>query len=181
MVFCRRSSFNILHFCAALLAAALTATCSDDPTTKPRIVDLTTKPQAADDIGSEDTADSPEPEDIPESPELVDPTLVDEPQFELRGKGKLAAHKIQKTMNTKGKDTAFCFSSARRTQPNLRGTLTMVIKVNKTGKVGYARVKSSTLDSPELENCMADRIKKWRFAKPKGGSVYITKPFLFGD
>ena len=39
---------------------------------------------------------------------------------------------------------------------------------------------STTTNTPELEKCIAGRVRTWVFPKPKGGGVVVvTYPFMF--
>jgi len=47
------------------------------------------------------------------------------------------------------------------------------------GKVLSARVKSSSLENPELEACILERFKTWSFPKPRSGIARVTYPLRF--
>ena len=71
-----------------------------------------------------------------------------------------------------------CHQRARLDVPNMRGTVTLRIKVGPTGAVREVAVKSTTLDHPGVEACMMDAVRGWTFPRPTGG-VAGTVDFPF--
>lgn len=73
-----------------------------------------------------------------------------------------------------------CYQDERKKRPKSQGKVVMAWTIGTDGRVIAARVKSSTIKSPELETCMVERIKTWEFPKPPGGSTAeISYPFVF--
>jgi len=52
--------------------------------------------------------------------------------------------------------------------------------IDAQGMVGDVRVEDSTLKEPAVERCIIAEIKRWVFAKPRGGEVVVQTPFSFG-
>jgi hypothetical protein len=48
-----------------------------------------------------------------------------------------------------------------------------------TGEVVMSLVLKSTLDDREVEQCIAQAVRRWLFPKPKGGGILMaTVPFV---
>jgi TonB family protein len=71
-----------------------------------------------------------------------------------------------------------CYNQGLRRDATLRGTVTVSFDVLADGKVGRARVESTTLPDPGVGSCMAAAVGRWVFPKPTGGKkVKVTYPF----
>jgi hypothetical protein len=47
--------------------------------------------------------------------------------------------------------------------------------------VTSARTKSSTMKSAEVESCILNALKNWKFPPAKGAGVVISYPFMFNS
>ena len=72
-----------------------------------------------------------------------------------------------------------CYERALMTNPTMSGRIAFDWTVATNGRVKNVRVRSSTLENPKVANCIAKKIKRWKFPRPKGGEATITFPFLF--
>lgn len=74
----------------------------------------------------------------------------------------------------------YCYERALSSTPGLAGRVSLEWTISKTGHVTVARVENSTLHNSEVEACLVQRVKTWRFAMPHAGGVVVVKyPFLF--
>lgn len=73
-----------------------------------------------------------------------------------------------------------CYNDAQKNNPDLHGSLTLKWDINETGKVVKVETVNSTFNSPELETCMIEHLKKIRFGPaPAGQIVHASHPFLY--
>jgi TonB family protein len=74
----------------------------------------------------------------------------------------------------------FCYESLLNRYPKLGGKVAIRFTISATGSVVSSSVAQSTAGNPELEQCVAGRVRTWQFPQPKGGGVVVvTYPFLF--
>lgn len=74
----------------------------------------------------------------------------------------------------------FCFEKELAAAPGLRGTVTIKWVINGEGKVTASQVAETELKNPNVEQCLATKIRTWVFPRPKGGGIVIAKyPFIF--
>jgi hypothetical protein len=74
----------------------------------------------------------------------------------------------------------YCYQRELTKNPDLAGKVSVKFVISKTGSVARADVKSSSLESPAVESCLANRFVHFTFPEPKGGGIVIvTYPFLF--
>ena len=56
----------------------------------------------------------------------------------------------------------------------------MAWTIDGTGDVSEANVNETTMGNANVENCMATKIRRWKFPEPKGGGqVFVTYPWVF--
>lgn len=68
----------------------------------------------------------------------------------------------------------YLYNNALRKDPSLKGTVTVKMVISTTGKAREVVIVSSTLNSPELEEAIANRIYMWRFPGFKWGESFTT-------
>jgi hypothetical protein len=77
-------------------------------------------------------------------------------------------------------EVRYCHEAAMLANPKMEGKLVANFSINAKGIVSASSVDSSTLGDAQLVNCVIDRLKTWRFPKPRGGvTVTVAYPFLF--
>jgi len=77
----------------------------------------------------------------------------------------------------------YAYNSRLRDKPGLNGKITVKFAIDESGKVIFAQVVESTVDDPELERAVADRVKSWYFDtidKP-GDVTEVVYPFVFSQ
>lgn len=57
----------------------------------------------------------------------------------------------------------YLYNNALRKDPSLKGRITVKMVISPAGKASEVTIVSSTLNAPELEKAIADRIYMWRF------------------
>jgi len=75
----------------------------------------------------------------------------------------------------------FCYERLLPSQPTLSGRVVVKWHVTGAGLVDASEVASSTAASPELGNCLAGRVRTWRFpaAKQAEAGFTVSYPFVF--
>ncbi len=71
------------------------------------------------------------------------------------------------------------YNRARRANPGLKGKIVLVITIQPSGQVSNVVIKSSELNSPDLEASLVARIKQFDFGKRQGGPLTVTVPVEF--
>ncbi|MCK6597435.1 MAG: AgmX/PglI C-terminal domain-containing protein [Bdellovibrionaceae bacterium] len=76
-------------------------------------------------------------------------------------------------------EVRFCYESALQQKPNLNGRVSMKFIINPRGDVATAQVGSSSLAHPQVEGCIREKLKSWKFPQPQGGvNVKVSYPFV---
>jgi Ca-activated chloride channel family protein len=99
---------------------------------------------------------------------------------EVRVLGSLDKSIIRRVVHRHLNEVRFCYEkeAQRRKLGEGRVELAMVID-SSTGRVTSAGIASTTLDSADVENCIADRAAAWEFPQaPQGGIVQVNYPFV---
>jgi TonB family protein len=75
----------------------------------------------------------------------------------------------------------YAYNKRLREKPGLKGKITVKFAIDEFGKVIFCNVIESTMDDPDLEATVADKIKRWVFEKiDKPGDVTeVVYPFVF--
>ncbi len=73
----------------------------------------------------------------------------------------------------------YLYNKELRSNPTLKGTVTVEFSIDPNGKVVDARITTSTMDHASLEKALARRIKMWKFPKLFSGTIVVTYPFVF--
>jgi TonB family protein len=75
----------------------------------------------------------------------------------------------------------YCYERALSSTPGLAGRVSLQWTINATGQVTAASIDDgSTLRNSDVEACLVQRVKTWRFSPPKDGGVVVVKyPFIF--
>lgn len=74
----------------------------------------------------------------------------------------------------------FCYERELQQNAKLAGKIAVTWTIDATGSIADAVVAESGIDNANVEACMLERIRRWRFPEPKGGGVVvITFPWVF--
>jgi TonB family protein len=74
----------------------------------------------------------------------------------------------------------YCYERQLSSDPSLAGKVGVHFKIGPSGAVETQSIRESTLRSQVVENCILQKISRWKFPAPKGGiQVVVTYPFLF--
>jgi TonB family protein len=73
----------------------------------------------------------------------------------------------------------FCYEKELAKKPDLYGRVMVQFTIAGTGAVVASVVQNSTMNNPEVEQCIAGALRRWEFPKPQGGGVVIVSyPFV---
>jgi TonB family protein len=74
----------------------------------------------------------------------------------------------------------YCYERQLSASPQLFGKVAVKFTIGANGQVITQRINESTLNHLEVQNCILDRVSRWKFPSPRGGTqVFVTYPFLF--
>jgi TonB family protein len=74
----------------------------------------------------------------------------------------------------------YCYERQLSSNPNLYGKVGVRFIIGATGAVDSTRILQSSLQNAAVEGCITQKISKWKFPTPKGGTqVVVTYPFIF--
>jgi FHA domain len=94
--------------------------------------------------------------------------------------GSIDPELIRKVVHEHRAQIRTCYETQLTTRPNLAGKLVSAWTIDPAGVVTEAHTQESTLRDRTVENCVAAKIRTWRFPIPKGGGeVFVTYPFIF--
>lgn len=115
-------------------------------------------------------------EDLPET------ALQSGPRAEetVSGKGR-SPYDIRKVVASYLGGLRYLYNKELRTNPSLRGKMTVAFDISPSGQVTRTSLISSTLGSPGLEQAVLANILKWRFPSipEENGTTQVTWPFVF--
>jgi outer membrane biosynthesis protein TonB len=94
--------------------------------------------------------------------------------------GSLSKDIIAKIVRQHQNEIKYCYEQELNKNPNLYGKVSVAFTIDGTGDVSDATVNETTMNNPNVENCMSVHIRRWKFPEPKGGGqVFVTYPWLF--
>jgi hypothetical protein len=94
--------------------------------------------------------------------------------------GQIDPELIRKVVHEHRAQIRTCYETQLTTKPDLAGKLVSAWTIDQSGIVTEAHTQESTLHDRAVEQCVASKIKTWRFPIPKGGGeVFVTYPFIF--
>jgi TonB family protein len=93
--------------------------------------------------------------------------------------GSLDKAEVSRVVNAHIHEIQACYERELLNNAEISGRIVFDWTITETGSVSNVRVRSSTLGSPAVADCISSLIKKWTFTAPQGGQVTITYPFLF--
>jgi len=104
----------------------------------------------------------------------------------VSGTGSKAANRsseeISREINNHNDAVEHCYKRESRLNPGLKGDLVVEFVIGWNGRVVSVEVVQSSLKNKNVENCVKDRIKSWRF-KPidkNEGNVTVKQKYIFG-
>lgn len=99
----------------------------------------------------------------------------------IGAQGTIDKEAVAKVINSHLHEVSSCYERALLKTPGLAGKIVLEWQITTTGSVGFAKTKSSTMQSAAVESCILASLKTWRFPAAKGAGVVITYPFMFNS
>lgn len=94
--------------------------------------------------------------------------------------GGLDREVIAQYIRTQLGQILYCYERQLSASPDLFGKIAVRFTIAGTGFVETQAINDTTLKSSSVENCILNKISKWKFPEPRGGTkVLVTYPFLF--
>ena len=99
---------------------------------------------------------------------------------QIKGAGELTKDEIQRVISQHVGEIQYCYEKQLRANPGLAGRVVLEWTVTTAGGVGVVKVSTSSLSSNDATRCMMDKVKTWKFPRPRGnGAVTVVYPFVF--
>jgi hypothetical protein len=93
--------------------------------------------------------------------------------------GSLDKELIRRVIRAHANEIRYCYELELAKNPGLWGKVSVNFVISPTGSVQSAKVKETTLNNQNVENCIIGKVKGWKFPEPKGGGIVIvTYPFI---
>ena len=94
--------------------------------------------------------------------------------------GSLSKDVIAAIIRKHQNEIKYCYEVELNKHPDLYGKISVAFTIDGTGGVSEANVNETTMNNSGVENCMATKIRRWKFPEPKGGGqVFVTYPWVF--
>jgi len=94
--------------------------------------------------------------------------------------GGLSSEQVRKVVVSHAGALRACYESAARSNPELRGGVTVTWQIDESGNVTSASLARTTLDSPPVEGCILRQVKSWTFLPSVAPTTVAGFPFRFG-
>lgn len=92
--------------------------------------------------------------------------------------GALTSQEIDQVVTYRQGDVEGCYRTELARTPDLGGRLVLHFSIDASGRVTQARVESSTLNSPSLQECIVQRALRWRFPSAPTATPAVSMPFV---
>lgn len=93
--------------------------------------------------------------------------------------GTLSREQILKSIQDHIGLIRYCYERRLQIEPQLKGKVVADFVIGMEGLVTNSRIKSSSMGSPTVEDCIRETVWKIPFPKPEGGTVEVVFPFVF--
>jgi TonB family protein len=99
---------------------------------------------------------------------------------ELETEPGISKEPIAKVIRRHFSEIKFCYERMLQQKPELEGKVVLNFTFDGTGSVVDAAVSESTLEEPNVEECMLARVRRWKFpVQPGAGIVSVNHPWIF--
>lgn len=94
------------------------------------------------------------------------------------GGGGASAADIQSVIDQNAAAVNACYTKELKKSPDLKGKLSVQIKINQAGRVAGVTVTSNTVGN-EVSQCVQNKIRGWKFPRGKKGMITVNQTFVF--
>ncbi|MBL7663491.1 MAG: FHA domain-containing protein [Bacteriovoracaceae bacterium] len=103
--------------------------------------------------------------------------IPDEEEIEIVG--GLDPEVIAKIIKRYLPQIQYCYEQQLVAKPYIKGKVAIAFTITAEGAVAVPKITESTLKDSPTEACIVDKVKDWKFPKPKGGgTVGVNYPFI---
>ena len=93
--------------------------------------------------------------------------------------GQVNPHLIERVIKDKRFELQLCYELALRRDARAAGEMNWKWRINSKGQIADLRLVSSDFKDRRMQTCIEQKIRRWRFPKPRDGSVEVQYPFRF--
>ena len=93
--------------------------------------------------------------------------------------GEINPKLIEKVITKYKFELQLCFELALRRNRNLKGSMEFRWRLDSRGKISDLELMNSTIKDRSMNRCVKQKIARWKFPRPRRGSVEVTYPFVF--
>ena len=94
--------------------------------------------------------------------------------------GGLDKDVIMKVIKRHQNEIKFCYEQELQKNPALAGKVAVAWTIDPSGGVSEANISESSIGNANVESCIEQRIRRWKFPEPQGGGVVnVTFPWIF--
>jgi hypothetical protein len=93
--------------------------------------------------------------------------------------GKLDPRLVEKTIEKNRFELQLCFELALRRNQQLAGEMEWRWRLDTRGRISELQLVESTIKDRRMIRCIRRKIARWKFPRPRRGSVQISYPFHF--
>jgi TonB family protein len=96
--------------------------------------------------------------------------------------GSLDRDIIRRIVRAHINEIRYCYNQELTRNPNLEGVVTIDFVIDATGRVTSSSAAEGGIGNRNLESCVANRVRRWKFPKPPGGgTISVRYPFTFSS
>ncbi len=97
----------------------------------------------------------------------------------VRIEGSLPKEVIRRVIKQHLAQIRYCYEKELSRSPGIFGKVATQFIISGKGTVTMAKVDQTTLNNAAVEQCICQKIRTWKFPKPKGGGIVVVKyPFV---
>ncbi len=94
--------------------------------------------------------------------------------------GGLDKDVIMKVIKRHQNEIKFCYEKELQQNAKLAGKVAVAWTIDPAGSVSEAAVSESSIGNTNVESCIVERIRRWKFPEPSGGGIVnVTFPWIF--
>jgi hypothetical protein len=93
--------------------------------------------------------------------------------------GGLDEEQVEQIVARNKGQIAYCYELGLQRNSSIKGRVNVHFEIGPKGMVVVSKIASSSIKSSIVEECIANKVKNWKFPKPVGGvQVSVNYPFL---
>jgi hypothetical protein len=93
--------------------------------------------------------------------------------------GELDPKLVETTIRKYRYELQSCFEKALKRDKFTRGAMEWRWRIDSTGRLDDLHLVKTSIEDNEMSRCVRQKMARWRFPRPKRGSIEVTYPFEF--